>query len=332
MHRTQGEDFDPDLYDDATNKRGFKPANPPSSNATRLSAESMNAIQEELSNLVELCGLTLNTSSASDRAAGWHQIYDAIFKSKKIDDDSVKDGSLTGTQIADGSIPFAKLSDDGRVLSPLYFAQLNPGQTHPILQLSYYNTHFIIGNLGDDDVLMIAPNAITGDQLYYDTRAFASAQDGMVQLREIRQANLSSAKLTQSVSGTEVKALGPPINIQAANGASSVIYSVKTNITAYLFTIDLSGELLPQILVKYSYKIDNYTTGYDTITFRGQSLATNGLAIGYDVVITPAMIGLLTNRFVYNIYQVQPQVQISSSGQTVDAICSATVEQWLLNN
>jgi len=78
MHRTLGEDYDPDVYGDASNERGYKPADPPGDAATVLPAQSMNSIQEEICNLIEYTGLTLEADADADKAAGWDQLTTAV--------------------------------------------------------------------------------------------------------------------------------------------------------------------------------------------------------------------------------------------------------------
>lgn len=73
MHRTEGVD-----YTTEEGKRRYIDPNLPSVRGTVLNAESMNAIQEEICNVIEKAGLTLNTTAAADRADGWDQLWEAI--------------------------------------------------------------------------------------------------------------------------------------------------------------------------------------------------------------------------------------------------------------
>ena len=75
MHRTQGED-----YILESGKRRFAQANPPTQKATRLPAEFMNAVQEEICNVIAAAtpAITLNPTAADDRTAGWSQLLKAI--------------------------------------------------------------------------------------------------------------------------------------------------------------------------------------------------------------------------------------------------------------
>lgn len=82
MHRTEGEDFNPDVYGDASNKPGHQTANPPSQFATRFTSSLANALQEEIANVVEHAGLTLNTSATDE--ANWDQLKEALFASGAI--------------------------------------------------------------------------------------------------------------------------------------------------------------------------------------------------------------------------------------------------------
>lgn len=75
MHRTEGED-----YKLESGKRRFASANPPLQKATRLPAEFMNAVQEEICSVIEAAvpQIPLHATSAEDRAAGWKQLLKAL--------------------------------------------------------------------------------------------------------------------------------------------------------------------------------------------------------------------------------------------------------------
>lgn len=91
-HRTEGEDNNPNQ--NGTGKRGFQPANPPTTGATRYAYEDANMTQEELCNVIELTGGTVNIDAAADRAAGFRQVYDTIFESGNITDAAMSDVAL----------------------------------------------------------------------------------------------------------------------------------------------------------------------------------------------------------------------------------------------
>ena len=79
MHRTHGDG----LQDEGGYNR-FIDQNLPTVIGTVDTAEYNNAVQEEICNVIELTGGTLNGGGlngdpAADRAAGWHQLYDTIF-------------------------------------------------------------------------------------------------------------------------------------------------------------------------------------------------------------------------------------------------------------
>lgn len=84
MHRTQGED-----YIEEGGLRRYRPATPPSIPATRYPAESANAVQEEICNVIEKSGIAVAADAAEDRADGWEQLYNAIFKANHANKDSV---------------------------------------------------------------------------------------------------------------------------------------------------------------------------------------------------------------------------------------------------
>ena len=74
MHRTQGED-----YVEIDGKRMYQAANPATATkATRLPADDMNAIQEEIAGAIESAGITLRATASADKAAGYTQLTAAI--------------------------------------------------------------------------------------------------------------------------------------------------------------------------------------------------------------------------------------------------------------
>ena len=93
MHRTLGED-----YIEVGGKRLYQNANPPTVKATRLPAASMNAIQEEICNVIEKAGLTLNTDDSTDEAAGWDQLWDAITTRGIFGSAALADNAVTGVK------------------------------------------------------------------------------------------------------------------------------------------------------------------------------------------------------------------------------------------
>lgn len=94
MHRTEGED-----YILESGKRRFAAANPPTQKATRLPAEFMNAVQEEICSVINAAvpAIPLNSTAAADRTAGWNQLLQALQEGQLI-----KVTSFNTTAIADG--------------------------------------------------------------------------------------------------------------------------------------------------------------------------------------------------------------------------------------
>lgn len=103
MHRTEG----PDYIDEGVGLRRYKVSPPP---ATVANHEAFNALQEELVNVVEYAGITLNTTAVADRTEGWIQVRDAIFDSEAIDTGAIATGAITTTKISDCDL--SKLSYD----------------------------------------------------------------------------------------------------------------------------------------------------------------------------------------------------------------------------
>jgi hypothetical protein len=92
MHRTFGDGFveepGPGQY------HRFIDQNLPTYDGTVDTAEYNNAVQEEICNVITGAGLTLNGGGlngdpAADRAAGWSQLYEAIFQAGHITDAAI---------------------------------------------------------------------------------------------------------------------------------------------------------------------------------------------------------------------------------------------------
>jgi len=73
MHRTDATDFDPDI---GNGNRGFKET--PPNNETVASANFWNAMQEEISQVIEDAGDTLRATGNADTIAQWGQLSPAI--------------------------------------------------------------------------------------------------------------------------------------------------------------------------------------------------------------------------------------------------------------
>lgn len=99
MHRTEGVD-----YTTEEGKRRYIDPNLPSVRGTVLNAESMNALQEEICNVVEKAGLTLNATAAADRAAEWDQLWEAITSSGIIGTQALSASAVTTPKLADGAV------------------------------------------------------------------------------------------------------------------------------------------------------------------------------------------------------------------------------------
>lgn len=95
MHRTHG-----DGYNDEGGYNRFIDQALPTIPGTVDTAEYNNAVQEEICNVIEMTGGTLNGGGnngdpAADRAAGWHQLYDTIFQGGHITDAAIDEISFS---------------------------------------------------------------------------------------------------------------------------------------------------------------------------------------------------------------------------------------------
>lgn len=84
-------------------KSRFANQNLPGTPGTVDPAESSNMFQEEICNIVEMTGGTIAASAAADRAAGWHQCYDAIFEGGNIGYNAIS--TDLKTRIGNGTKP-----------------------------------------------------------------------------------------------------------------------------------------------------------------------------------------------------------------------------------
>lgn len=101
MHRTEGED-----YVVEGGKRRFINANPPIQKATRLPAEFMNAVQEEICNVISAAtpAIPLNDTAAEDRTNGWTQLLQALQQGHLILGNSFASTALMdGLKVATGA-------------------------------------------------------------------------------------------------------------------------------------------------------------------------------------------------------------------------------------
>lgn len=91
----------------ASGIRRYINQNLPSEAGTKVQGCDLNAIQEELCNIITLNGGTVvgdgdanrATACADDKTAGWRQLYDTIFESGNIGDDAITDDSLSLTKL-----------------------------------------------------------------------------------------------------------------------------------------------------------------------------------------------------------------------------------------
>lgn len=108
MHRIEGDDVEVD--GNGTGRDGYRDASPPSIAATILTAEAMNAIQEEIAMLIEETGLTLNANAEDDRSNGWGQLIQAIFGQEYGTTTMLAANSVDGDRLINGSVDDAKIN------------------------------------------------------------------------------------------------------------------------------------------------------------------------------------------------------------------------------
>jgi hypothetical protein len=155
MHRTEGEDY---VVEDG--KRRFADQNLPTVPGTKDPAESSNAFQEELCNIIEMSGGTVAATAAADRTGGWHQAYDRIFQSAVLDSNAIDNISLA--KLSDGDLNIT------RGLSNLYLqpASLVFTNSERKTLLDYRGTRFYGTNHPVSIVtggVSIAHNSVTVD-------------------------------------------------------------------------------------------------------------------------------------------------------------------------
>ena len=89
MHRTEGDGF---VIEGGKNR--FKDQALPTYNGTVDTAEYNNAVQEEICNLIELLGGTVEPDAATDRTNAWRQLYEILLQSGKITNAAMSDFDL----------------------------------------------------------------------------------------------------------------------------------------------------------------------------------------------------------------------------------------------
>lgn len=120
MHRTEGED-----YVLVGGKRLYQPANPPINAATRLPAEAMNAIQEEICKVIEMAGMTLAVGASSDT---WGQLWEALTAHKIVGSDG-----LTDNQVVKSFVGQEDLNADYLQTTGMYYIE-NPASNFPEIE------------------------------------------------------------------------------------------------------------------------------------------------------------------------------------------------------
>lgn len=101
MHRTEGSGY---ILEGGL--RRFTETPPGSS----VPAEWMNAVQEEIANVLVAANVTIKATAALDRSANWDQMAEAIFSSEAIDTAALADDAVTDDKISDCDV--SKLTYD----------------------------------------------------------------------------------------------------------------------------------------------------------------------------------------------------------------------------
>lgn len=105
MHR-----IDYDGYTIEGGNRRFIDQNEPSTPGTILGAEWMNAVQEEICNVLTYAGETPSASAAADRAFGWAGLRNAIFLSRAIGPFALTTNAVLTDKIINGAVTDDKLA------------------------------------------------------------------------------------------------------------------------------------------------------------------------------------------------------------------------------
>ena len=146
----------------------------PTENGTIVAAEALNAIQEEIINIIEDAGLTVEVSAATDRSNGWAQLSEAIFSSAAIDTAALTDAAVTNAKVSDVAID--KLTYLGDSFEATWDHLPDIDQT--IIMSPYYLS---IGNLnetGSPSVSMVS--TVTDD--YLRVRKWEGSSNTIAQL------------------------------------------------------------------------------------------------------------------------------------------------------
>lgn len=327
MHRTQGEDFDPDVYQDATNKRGYRPASPPLINATRLPAESMNAIQEEMCNLIETVGMGLEPDAAADRANGWNQLYQAIFQMSHGTSLMLAMNSVHANRLIDATLTAAKLNQS-TIMAPL--STTIPGSGVVALRLNYNSDQLEAVDRGDGlQWLQIKTNGVTAQELLYDAEVFTRRlSDNMLTLANRTKRYKYSETNVHTTGGTAVFEIGPGLDVGSFGTGANEFISATCNISGYLAPVGAGTNYGYRLGYRVSYSYDSGAgTAASSVDLLGRSSSNANNWISEIFEINKEMIDLrLEGTTVYNITRIVPIVEMTQGSlSTMKTIVSAGI-------
>ena len=295
MHRTQGED-----YVEIDGKRMYQAANPATATkATRLPADDMNAIQEEIAGAIESAGITLRATASADKAAGYTQLTAAIralrdetggtwktfpLSAAALDVDGWTQNAIVLPSVWFDSIAYSsvtiknaimivipKWSAAGDTVTSCTFAQTE-GATCPILR----------GN-----ILLLQFGADGKISSYFSIPA--SSVDAIAQLKSLsvtNAVNAANVTATNAVNAENVTATSGvsaavvdagTANVTNANATNVTITSnfTTTSIMSYMADVDLTTYVVDHSM-SYGQHLFIINTGTADITVTGKVMSGGG--------------------------------------------------------
>lgn len=122
---------DSDGYITVSGKRRFVDQSLPTYQGTVDGSYWANMVQEEIANVIEYCGLTLEASGSADEAAGWVQLKEAIFLSGKIANAALA-SDISLSKISQGSLSYSTAGYTVSMAPDIGLTFLSPSSTATI--------------------------------------------------------------------------------------------------------------------------------------------------------------------------------------------------------
>jgi hypothetical protein len=226
MHRTNA-------VNNVANK--FVDENPPTTSGTPLNAGDANAWQEEIAMVIERAGLTLRADYASDEAAGWGQLEEAIFDSEALGNGAISDVSID------------KLTAGGAITSSVLGGTtygLNIGtQSGMLVSLddpSNTVNGYSVANISARSLNLLYRDVVAGNTLNND----AWDDDGFTMRNDETGSETAAARLTSDKLRFDDGLAGVATDYSEVNQSSFITYDGGGTKLSYLSSNTIGAERL----------------------------------------------------------------------------------------